>query len=976
MTTPKLPCPAARDQLAAMVRAYVPPPSRGKPKTPRMTSRRKKAPVAPEWTLIFDTETKTDETQSLRFGAYQLRRRESLIEHGIFYDPDGLSPPEIQTLKTAASDIGATVITRSEFVEEVFFGKAYDLRAAFVGFNLPFDISRLANRHNSARGKMKGGFTFQLSSDPRRARIQIRHLNSVASFIQFSLPPKQRTPRGARKRQLPTPPRRGSFVDLRTIGAALFSRKFSLQSLAEHLKTASQKHVGDAHGETLTGEYVTYALQDVQVTWECFVALSARFDEHGLTETHIGKIQSEASIGKAYLRQMGIRPFRVMQPDFPPEIMGIIISTYYGGRSEDRWRRSIKQVLYCDFLSMYPTVCTLMQLWKFVIAKGVTWADSTDETYAFLETVTIADLQKRDTWLQLHTIVELKPSQDILPLRAKYNGISPTIGLNKVSSEKPIWYTLADVITSKLLTGRTPTICKAISFQPKEPQDGLKPVRIGDRDGYELDPMTDDFYKRLIDIRSEVKYRLCDASAEKKSLLDSEQQALKILANSTSYGIFVEFNVADLDDFEQRTCFGPSGEGFLVRTKKSEEPGPFLHPLVATLITGAARLMLGISESSASNAGLDWAFCDTDSMAFAKPDDMASSDFVRRSKGVVDWFEKLNPYEKPGPLLKIEAANFDTNGQIEPLFALCISSKRYVLFNRALDGTPIIRKASAHGLGHMLAPYSETQAPASIPSPSYPLHEIGVERSQYDLWFEIIRATLNGHPDEVNLDYHPALALPAMSRYAATTPAILRWLDRHNRGKSYRSQVKPFGFLSALQADPFAHFQGEQSDISRSKRQPVKPIAPFSRDPNVAARNAFDRETRQPVPMTALMSYKRALAQYHLSPEDKFLNGSFLDRGRTERRQVQITSIHHIGKEANNWEKQFFLGADSEEQIEYGAAPADDLAARVDAMCFVFGERETAKRLGIARDTLRKLRRDSLAGLSTGTIERLRRRVF
>jgi hypothetical protein len=31
----------------------------------------------------------------------------------------------------------------------------------------------------------------------------------------------------------------------------------------------------------------------------------------------------------------------------------------------------------CDFLSMYPTVCTLMRLWQFVIAKGITWREST-----------------------------------------------------------------------------------------------------------------------------------------------------------------------------------------------------------------------------------------------------------------------------------------------------------------------------------------------------------------------------------------------------------------------------------------------------------------------------------------------------------------------------------------------------------------------------------------------------------------------
>ena len=39
--------------------------------------------------------------------------------------------------------------------------------------------------------------------------------------------------------------------------------------------------------------------------------------------------------------------------------------------------------------------------------------------------------------------------------------------------------------------------------------------------------------------------------------------------------------------------------------------------------------------------------------------------------------------------------------------------------------------------------------------------------------------------------------------------------------------------------------------------------------------------------------------QYHLSPESKFENGRFLDRGRTERRHIVATEFVLIGKEAN-----------------------------------------------------------------------------
>ena len=67
--------------------------------------------------------------------------------------------------------------------------------------------------------------------------------------------------------------------------------------------------------------------------------------------------------------------------------------------------------------------------------------------------------------------------------------------------------------------------------------------------------------------------------------------------------------------------------------------------------------MLAITERYLLDAGLDWAFCDTDSMAFAMPVDMDSADFVRRVEGVCAWFEGLNPYAVKGSILEMEKQN-------------------------------------------------------------------------------------------------------------------------------------------------------------------------------------------------------------------------------------------------------------------------------------------------------------------------------
>jgi hypothetical protein len=516
-------------------------------------------------------------------------------------------------------------------------------------------------------------------------------------------------------------------------------------------------------------------------------------------------IKSEASIGKAYLRQMGVLPWRQVQPEFPAHLVGLIMSTYYGGRSEVQIRREAVRVLYCDFLSMYPTVCTLMRLWKFVIGRGLTWYDSTDETREFLRNVTLKDLCDTAAWQKLHTLVQVLPQGDILPVRAPY-GPEPqlTVGLNHLTSENQLWFTLADCIASKLLTGRVPHVIEAITFEPKGPQSGLQPVCIAGQSEYRVHPKSGDFYRTLIDLRTKVRAQAADARksglVEKVSQLDTLQLALKILASATSYGIFMEVNVEELSEKDPVRCFGADAQPFPAHTANLETLGTYFHPILATLITGAARLMLAITERLARDASIDWAFCDTDSMALARPDDMAEDQFLKRAQGVHRWFDALNPYTAKGELLKLEGANFalDGSSRLEPLYCFAVSAKRYALFNLDATGRPVIRKASAHGLGHLMAPYLDASAPPSIPEPSVPLAEIGLERWQYDLWYQIVSAALGGHPDQPDLNYHTVLSQPAIGRYAATTPSLLRWFDTYNQNRPYAEQVRPFGFMTAL----------------------------------------------------------------------------------------------------------------------------------------------------------------------------------
>ena len=423
--------------MEIFVRAYVPPKAGA-----RVSAKRKRQAGPSKFTLVFDVETTTDPSQRLRFGGFQFREGEAIHTAGIFYESGAVTLAEQDQIQAFAKEHGLECMTAAAFVDDVFYGMAFELRARIVGLNLPFDLSRLAKKHGPARGAMKGGYSMQLSADPWKPRVQIKHLSSRAAFIQFAGQKKRIDNRRSRKADLPAV-RRGAFVDLKTVAAALMSRSFSLGSLAKFLNLDAQKADTDDHGKALTQDYLSYAMQDVQVTWEAYTELKRRFDEHGLSLSEVSQILSEAGLGKAYLKEMGIRPWRELQPDFPDEIVGAILSTYFGGRAEVHIRRVPTRVLYCDFLSMYPTVCTLMRLWPFVIANGMSHWDSTAETSAWLASARPADLQNPENWLRLTTLVQVKPDCDILPVRARYEPFadakrnvasSTTIGLNHLTA--------------------------------------------------------------------------------------------------------------------------------------------------------------------------------------------------------------------------------------------------------------------------------------------------------------------------------------------------------------------------------------------------------------------------------------------------------------------------------------------------------------------------------------------------------------
>jgi hypothetical protein len=825
---------------------------------------------------------------------------------------------------------------------------------------------------------MYGGFSLKIADPKFLPHIQTKHVTRRFSLIRFAAPYAQTNSGSDLKRGEKRSVRRGFFVDTSTFSAALLAKSYTLAALAKELNVDSQKLETTEHGGELRTEYIEYARRDTLTTWKCYAELKRRYEQLGLS-TPVHRIYSEASLGKAYLDEMRVRPWREVQPSIPPRLLGIVMSAYFGGRSEVRIRREIREVIHCDFLSMYPTVCTLLGLWRFVIAKGMTWRDDTDAVRRFVRQLSLTDLQKPETWKRLTALVQVRADKDLFPVRARYDPPRPgmpqrpaTIGLNFLSCRDGLWFTLADVVASKLLNGDTPEIIRAIVFEANEPQQGMRAVRISGKDEYRVDPRRDDFYKRTIELRQEVKQRAARTIGSEFEELNTEQLALKIITNATSYGCTVEVNVQERSEPTKVLVHSGEFEPFHHPTLNVEKPGRFFHPLLGTLVTGAARLMLAITEKLVLDHRLEWAFCDTDSMSIARPESLDRFAFNERVDAIVSWFEGLNPYAFGGSILKVEEYNFGLSepSKREPLYCWCVSSKRYALFNLTQERRPIIRKASAHGLGHLVRPYDENNPAKGIPAPQAKLSKIGVERWQYDLWYQIVTAALAGTPDTVDLTYHQALKLPAVSHYGASTPRQLAWFAKLNEGKAYRDQVKPGNFLYSAFVKGFGgrrKRRGQQYEI-------IRPVAPFDKDLPKALSQAFDRDYGTSISVEQLATYREQLAQYHLQPESKFLNADYVDRGTTIRRHVIVTDVELIGKEANRWEEQEALGLMEDAETSYGMVGASNaaLAHEIRNLTDVFGQRDLADRIGWSRSRLATLIKGDAIKLSRTEIDRLR----
>jgi hypothetical protein len=950
-------------------------------------SRRQRLPL-PSLALIFDLETTIDASQHLTFGCWRVLKDGETIDEGLIAGDD-LPESDLLTLRDyiAAHDADTPardplrLLARRDFLKQVFWPLAYKARALVVGFNLPFDLARLAVGWGEARGDpYGGGFSLTLWEYARRGqwventyrpRITIKSIDSKRALIGFTKrrapDHEDRIPEGSVDgKPDPTYVFPGHFLDLKSIAFALTNESFRLETACTAFGVEHGKLVVTEHG-LVTPQYIDYARRDVLATAELLEKLVAELARHPIA-LFPTKAFSPASVGKHYLAAMGIQPPLVQHPDFPEAILGYAMSAFFGGRAECRIRNTPVPVAYVDFLSMYPTVNTLMGLWRLLTANNITVVEATEEIKAVLTTAELDDCFRLERWNELPVLVQILPDDDIVPVRAPYGlGNVRQIGVNHFTADEPVWYTLADCLASTLLTGKPPQVVQALRFVPSEArQPTLKSVAL--RSAVDIDPAKDDFFRRVIELRKSLP---TDLPAEELRRLD---QFLKVLANSTSYGIFAEMNRQDLGTGERAlvTVHGVDGAPFSCRVAGPEEPGPWCFPPLAAFISGAARLMLAMLERCVTDLGGTYALCDTDSMAIVAtpvgglvpcpggPARLKRNPAIRaltwaQVRAIQARFNALHPYDRslvPDDVLELETINNDANGQQRQLFCLAISSKRYVLYARDAAGEPELVKWSEHGLGHLL-------------NPTDPDSEDRDWMRQ--LWEGLVRDAL-GLPHT----WPPWLDRPALSRITITSPELLRPFADVNRGKPFEAQIKPFNFLLTAHMRPFGH----PDDVDPEHFQL---FAPFETDATKwEGMGWVDRYSGKAYRITTwgstggagyarVQTYRDVLGDFRHHPEAKSADASGrpCDRqttGLLQRRHVRSLPalLTYVGKESNKLEAvEEGLEHDVDEIVtEYADLRRDSWRELVVPVLRKIPSKQLAQAAGVSERSIRKIRNE------------------
>ena len=761
---------------------------------PRRDGEGKLADKWANYALVFDCETTTDIRQHLNFLWWRFceRKQDTYVcqQEGLVY-ADALDAESIALINKYAKGRKADVEdgcpedilvqSRTEFVDGEFW-TAVQAGAVVVCFNAPFDLSRLALEYREARKKNSGWsmvlWRYEGKPDKLKPKLRIKPKDSRSAFISFAGgDPNNRTVY------------RGRFLDLSVLGWALRNRHMTLEGF---LKSFGLEGKID-HEPTgrVTKKELAYGRRDAERTVALLNAMKREYDGFPI-DLPPERAMSAASITKAFLDKMEVeQPSRKF--DLPDQILGKCMQAYYGGRSEIRIRHEEVPIVVCDTTSEYPSVAGLLQLWSVLTAATVEVEDCTEEARRILDGVTTETILNPSLWPRLAFFASVKPSGDLLPVRAMYSETGETnIGLNPLTAREPIWYAGPDLAASRLASEVPLQIVEAFRIAPKGVQEGMKATAIGTRT---INPVADDFFRAVIE--------------DRKNLPKSHPHylLLKIIANAL-YGIFAELNKDEFGKNSAKQLEVFSGTYIFDQpTFVVERPGKWQFPPAAALITAGGRLVLAILERMVKDLGGTYLLTDTDSMFFVAsekgglypcPGGQHELEDGTSAVKAITWkqvdtlcakLNSLNPYDPNivPDILKVEDCNYQCNGDQDQLFGLAVSAKRYVVYTRKHDKVEII-KPSEHGLGIVFVPDKRSR---------YTPIDCKDQETSYPLWIVETWERLLSEHFKSDRDPENALVLkelwfadlPAVMRVRITTPNVLKVLRKRDP-----EVAKPYNF--------------------------------------------------------------------------------------------------------------------------------------------------------------------------------------
>jgi len=670
--------------------------------------------------LVIDCETTPDLAQRMIFAVWRLIVHGDVVDEGVIV-PDDISANDRLIvahyiaghpgdLASWASRMGTgrklRLLTRTEFLREVFYPLAYDRHGLVVGFNLPFDLTRLAN---DVLATPDGGFRLRMLGGYKTKARQDRYVRRPEWAPWPGNPDILSSPRGdepvavifagqsenavktlhdgQRVSAVSWDERggqwHGAFVDQAQVFSALFGVRPSLEKACRHRGIDFTK-AKVTHGK-LSEELIDYCRADVRATAALWEHLQPALSQHADANVLPEHINSGASIGRGYWKTSGIDTAPVVDRF----LTAVAAASLFGARVECRIVRQIVPVVVFDRSKAYVRDAIFLGIERLLSARRLGTRPAREDFVQFLEggeLLTRTADREVCKWLA-RLFVEVRPRGETWHVRAWFQDRSaPSLVTAPFFFDGSCWVSAFDVVVAFLLSGRIPQIGSVLEVVP----EGERPRRpVGIAGGT---PSTGE---------------LLTAFLQRQEDLDRDEDpaagGLKPMRNSAASGLFAQITRRSVKP-ARHEVWGPDGPRMVTAPK--EVAGAHTCLPLAAVITAFARFLLARVEAKVIALGGVIAAMDTDMVAVVAirrgslvpcvGGNLRTPDGRAAVRGLpIAWVRRIVREESwSNPVGKSSSWSEKFSSCSVPTFLYGLCNKRTAIFRRGADGEITLLDAS------------------------------------------------------------------------------------------------------------------------------------------------------------------------------------------------------------------------------------------------------------------------------------------